>query len=380
MDNHITKEISFNEQGICSYCTGFEKMKSYTFGRPGSILEAELNKYIAEIKRAGKGKTYDCIIGLSGGVDSTYVAYLAKQYGLRALAVHFDNGWNSELAVKNIENIIHKTGFDLETYVVNWDEFKDLQRAYLKASVIDIEVLSDHMIFASLYKLCRKHRIKYIVSGVNLATEYVMGKDWVYNKNDLTNIKNIHKKFGTVPLKTFPQLGFVRLFFLRWIFKFKSIDILNHIDYKKNVIKQIIIDEFGWRDYGGKHYESNWTKFYQGYILPRKFGVDKRIAHLSNLILNGEITKEAALKELSENPPLPQHEVAELEEYVLKKLNFSKSEWDALMLEKPIPHQFYGTEDDLLFVKLVKKSRALKWKIIINYLVPLKNKLFPKNR
>lgn len=378
MDSHTTNEISFNEHGVCNYCTGFDVMKSYTFGRSASVLEKELQEHIIDIKKNGKGKTYDCIIGLSGGVDSTYVAYLVKKLGLKALAVHFDNGWNSELAVKNIENIINKTGFDLETYVVNWEEFKDLQRSYLKASVIDIEVLSDHMIVASLYKLCRKYNIKHIVTGTNLATEYVMGRDWVYAKNDLTNIKNIHKKFGVVPLKTFPQLGFTKLFFLKWIFNTKTIDILNYIEYKKTDVKKIIIDEFGWKDYGGKHYESNWTKFYQGYILPRKFGVDKRVAHLSNLILNNEISKEQAIEELKNNPPLVESEIEELEEYVLKKLNFSKNEWDKLMTEKPISHQFYGTENDVLFVKFVKGIRKLRLKIIVNYLVPLKKMLVLK--
>lgn len=378
MDNKITKRITFNTNGVCSYCTDFEKMKGYTFGRSKSILNAELNKHLTKIKQRGKSKKYDCIIGLSGGVDSTYVAYLVKQLGLRALAVHFDNGWNSELAVKNIENIIAKTGFDLETYVVNWNEFKDLQRAYLKASVIDIEVLSDHMIAASLYRLCRKYNIKTIITGTNLANEFVIGRDWVYNKNDLTNIKNIHKKFGTVPLKTFPQLGFTKLFFLKWLFNFKSIDILNYLDYQKKNVKELIIKEFEWRDYGGKHYESTWTKFYQGYILPKKFGVDKRIAHLSNLILNGEITRAEAINELRNTSPLSKNEEAELEDYILKKLDFSKAEWDTILAAKPIPHENYGTEDSQLFVKCVKGITQLKLHIIINYLVPIKRKFFSK--
>jgi hypothetical protein len=162
---------------------------------------------------------------------------------------------------------------------------------------------------------------------------------------------------------------------LKWIFNTKAIDILNYIEYKKTDVKKIIIDEFGWKDYGGKHYESNWTKFYQGYILPRKFGVDKRVAHLSNLILNNEISKEQAIEELKNNPPLIESEIQELENYVLKKLNFSKNEWDKLMTEKPIPHQFYGTENDVLFVKFVKGIRKLRLKIIVNYLVPLKKML-----
>ncbi|MBL7901662.1 MAG: N-acetyl sugar amidotransferase [Bacteroidia bacterium] len=372
MDNAITNEITFNDIGLCSYCTGFEKMRNYTFGRSKDILKSELSRHLSKIRKSGKSKPYDCIIGLSGGVDSTYVAYLVKNLGLRALAVHFDNGWNSELAVKNIENIIKVTGFDLETYVVNWEEFKDLQRAYLKASVIDIEVLSDHMIVASLYKLSIKYKIKYIVTGTNLATEYVIGRDWVYNKNDLTNIKNIHKRYGTKPLKTFPQLGFMKLFFYKLFYKLKSVDIINYIDYKKNDVKKVIIEEFDWRDYGGKHYESIWTKFYQGYILPRKFGVDKRVAHLSNLILNNEIGKAEAINELKNNPPLSKDEIVQLEEYVIKKLDFSKDEWNKMMSEKPIPHEYYGTEDDLLIVKLIKGFNKMKLKVIVNVLVPIK--------
>lgn len=375
MNNKVTHVITFNEKGECSYCSGFDRMRSFTFGRPRELREKELNARLVEVKNNGKGKSYDCIIGLSGGVDSTYVAYLVKKMGLRALAVHFDNGWNSELAVKNIESIISKTGFDLETYVVNWDEFKDLQRSYLKASVVDIEVLTDHMIVASLYKLCSRYDVKYIISGTNLATEYVIGKDWVYNKNDLSNIKNIHKKFGTVPLKTFPKLGFTRLFFHKLIKRTESIDILNFLDYRKKDVKEIIVNEFGWRDYGGKHYESLWTKFYQGYILPEKFGIDKRVAHYSNLVLNNEVTREEAIKEVNSKPPLEENEKEELKEYVLKKLGFNKDEWNKIMRSPPIPHQFYGTENSVLFVRVIKWARMFRLWIIVELLVPLKRLL-----
>jgi N-acetyl sugar amidotransferase len=345
MDTSTKTLTTFSEQGVCNICSSFDVLAQKTINRPLDTREKELEDKIKLIKAEGKGKKYDCIIGLSGGVDSTYVAYLVHNYGLRALAVHFDNGWNSELAVYNIESIIRKTGFDLYTYVVNWEEFKDLQRAYLKASVIDIEALSDHMIVASLYKLAAKYQVKNIISGTNIATEAILPTDWVYSKRDLDNIINIHNKFGSIPLKTYPKIGFIQRLYYTEYKKINFVEVLDLVDYNKHKVKDFIIDYFGWRDYGGKHYESIWTKFYQGYILPVKFGVDKRKAHLSNLICTKEITRENALSELS-TPSIPSDEVDELIQYVCTKLDFSRSEFDAIMKEKPIPHQYYGAEKD----------------------------------
>lgn len=362
MDTSTTTLTGFDDNGVCNICRNFDTLANATIRRPLGIREKELEEKIRKIKSEGKNKPYDCIIGLSGGVDSTYVAYLVHKYGLRALAVHFDNGWNSELAVHNIETIIRKTGFDLYTYVANWEEFKDLQRAYLKASVIDIEVLSDHMIVASLYKLAAKYNVKNIISGTNIATEAILPQDWVYNKRDLNNILNIHRKFGSRALKTYPKIGFLQRLFYTEFKKINFVEVLDLVDYDKTKVKQFIIDYFGWRDYGGKHYESNWTKFYQGYILPIKFGVDKRKAHLSNLICMGEITREQAIEELKK-PSIPLNELDELIQYVCTKLDFSRDEFDRLMKEKPVSHQFYGTEADSVFNRfLLKIVNFILWR------------------
>jgi len=297
-----------------------------------------LTKHVADIKKSDAGKKYDCIMGLSGGVDSSYLAYVVKDLGLRPLIVHFDNGWNSELAVKNIENIIHYTGFDLFTYVVDWEEFKDLQLSYIKASVIDWEIPTDHGFFAVLFKMAAKFNIQYVLTGHNHQTEAIMPKPFRWSKMDVANIKDIHNTFGRIKLKTMPLLGF---FQYNWILRFKKIqriNLLELVDYDKARAKKIISEKFNWRDYGGKHFESVWTRFYQGYILPKKFGIDKRKAHLSNLMLAGQISREEARQELAK-PIYPAEQFAEDYPFVLKKLGLGESEFQALM-QKPVRSHF----------------------------------------
>ena len=234
----------------------------------------QFHEILKKIKDNGKGKKYDVLIGLSGGVDSTYVAYLCAKYKLNVLAVHLDNGWNSEIAVANIKRIIKNTGFDLITHVINWKEFKDLQRSYFKANVIDIEALTDHAIFTIMEQIAVKDNIKYILSGSSITTEGRLPESWVHNKWDSINIKAIHKKFGEIKLETFPIRNYVLGEILHKINGLKTIDILNYIPYDKASAKNLIQEEYNWKDYGGKHHESIFTRFYQSYILPYKFGVD----------------------------------------------------------------------------------------------------------
>ncbi|MFM9909063.1 MAG: N-acetyl sugar amidotransferase, partial [Chitinophagaceae bacterium] len=297
MDNIADQDIQFDNNGICNYYYEYKEAE-----RTGVFLgaqgEEKLMTLVDKIKSDGRGKNYDCLIGLSGGVDSTYVAYLVRKHGLRPLAVHLDNGWNSELAVKNIENIISKLNIDLFTLVINWKEFKDIQLSYLKASVVDIEVVSDHAIFSSMYKLAKEKNIGYIISGTNIVTEHIMPPSWLYKKMDFDNLKDIHKKFGTVKLKTYPTFDFKKYVYYTSVLKLTPISILNYIPYNKMEIKKFITKELDWRDYGGKHYESIFTKFYQAYILPQKFKIDKRKAHLSTLICAGQLTRDEALLEL----------------------------------------------------------------------------------
>lgn len=281
---------------------------------------------------------------MSGGTDSTYVALKLKELGLRPLIVHLDNGWNSELAVKNIENIINKLGFDLYTLVINWEEFRDLQLSYLKASVLDLEVTSDHAILAVLYKEASKRRIKYIINGSNIVTEGILPETWRYDaKTDLINLKAIHRRYGKQKLKTFPKLGIFRQSYYTYGKGIRMFNLLDYLDYNKEKAKKEISEKLGWRDYGGKHYESIITRFYQGYILPRKFGIDKRRAHLSTLICSGQITRAEALKEI-EKPPYDEELLRQDLEYIPKKLGLSKEEFEAIMQLPSRDHDDFPNE------------------------------------
>jgi N-acetyl sugar amidotransferase len=360
MDTIADPNITFDEQGVCNYYHEF-KIQEKNQVKYGEAGKEKLQAIVSEIKAAGKGKKYDCITGVSGGVDSTYLALQAKKLGLRPLIVHFDNGWNSELAVKNIENIISRLGFDLYTLVVDWEEFKDIQMAYLKASVVDIEAITDHAILGTLFRLAAKNDIKYILSGTNVVTEATLPKHWIFNKYDHVNIKDIHAKFGSLKLRTYPLFtGKEKRMCIR-LKGIQSVSPLNYMDYNKAAVKNEIIQELGWRDYGGKHYESVFTRFYQGYILPVKFGIDKRKAHLSNLIFSGQITKEEALAEL-EKPGYDPQQLKEDYAFVLKKFNLTDAEFDALMKQPRREHQEFKIEksvwDKYWVLRMVKKIRG----------------------
>jgi N-acetyl sugar amidotransferase len=342
MDTIADPDIRFDESGKCNYYHEFRKSeKDNVF--TGEEGKKKLDYLVNSIMEDGRGKPYDCIVGLSGGVDSSYVAYKAKEFGLRPLTVHFDNGWNSELSVNNIENIVSKCGFDLYTLVVDWDEFRDIQLAYLKASVVDIEVVTDHAITATLFKLAKEHRIKYVLSGSNINTECIMPRSWIFNKNDHVNLLDIHKKFGTRPIKTYPVFDTYLKKYTNDILKAKWISFLNLIPYVKKDVKATITRELGWKDYGGKHYESIFTKFYQAYILPNKFKIDKRKPHLSNLIMSGQMTKDEAMHELS-LPLYPEDQFRTDYEFVLKKFGMTHEEFDRIMKEAPRSHTEFKTE------------------------------------
>ncbi len=350
-------DIKFDQNGQCNYCTDFEKVLNEN-KLPEDELTRKRQQIINEIKRHGKGKEYDCIVGISGGVDSSYALYLAVKEGLRPLAVHFDNGWNSELAVHNIKNLIEKLGVDLFTYVVDWEEFRDLQLAFFKAHVIDIEILTDNALKTVLYQQARKFKLKYYISGANFRTEGMkMPPNWNHYKLDKKNILNIHKKFGTIkPLTTYPLMGTFDLIKYNYIHRIKRITLLNYYNYVKKEALLTLMKEVGYKPYPYKHYESIFTAFYQGYILPKKFNVDKRKLHLSMHIVTGEMTRNQALKEL-ENPPLPDEN--EYKIYVIKKLGITE-EWLENYIQAPeIPHSAYGSEKDL-YDRLIKIKKMFK--------------------
>lgn len=339
LDSHDYPDIILDADGVCNICHTYDEqyVKSVFFGIEG---ERKLQDMLSEIKQHGKNAQYDCLIGVSGGVDSTYLAYLCKQWGLRPLVLHVDNGWDSEMAVKNIENIINKLGFDLYTEVVNWEEMKSLQLAFFKASVVDTDVPTDNTYIASMYKIARKFKLKYVLTGHNTVTEGWLPPNFNHFKYDLINTYDIHKRFGTVKLKSIPLIGVFGLWKQKNIHRIKTFTPLNYVRYNKADVKQIIKDELGWKDYGAKHYENIFTRFYQGYILPGKFKVNKRKAHLSTLICSGQITREQALIENSE-PLYNSLQLKEDRNYFLKKLNLSESEFIEIMQKPPVPHIYY---------------------------------------
>jgi len=341
LDTKDDPSITFDANGVCAYCHLW-KLRENRFIRSAADGLAQLERITERIRADGRGKPYDCVAGVSGGVDSTYVMHWAKKLGLRPLVVHLDNGWNSELAVKNIEQIVSKLGFDLHTHVVRWEEFKDIHLSFIKASVVDIELPTDHAIYALLQHTAAKYGLRHILSGYNIATEGTLPSAWVWNKLDWLNIASIHKRFGSVPLKTFPHLSFWQAVRYQQINRIETVSILDYVDYRKEVAKETITRELGWRDYGGKHFESVFTRFYQGYILPTKFGIDKRKAHLSSLICAGQLTKIQALEALAK----PIYEARQLDEdltFVLKKLDVSKNTFETWMKEKPVSHLAYDS-------------------------------------
>tara|TARA_B100001564_G_C20669647_1_gene685553 strand:- start:8224 stop:9336 length:1113 start_codon:yes stop_codon:yes gene_type:complete len=347
--------IILDDNGLCNYCNNYNSQ----LNELGS--ETERNNFIEnkikEIKFNGINKKYDCLIGLSGGLDSSYMAYWLAKKGLKPLVVHLDNGWNSEIASQNIKNICEKLKFDLYTHVINWEEFKEMQLAYLRASVVDVEVLTDHAIKAIILKLARKFKIKYVFSGFNIATESIMIQGWTYNKNDFVNIKDIITKNSSLKkLKTYPYTTFWSNLFYDYFLKLEKINLLNYINYDKEKSKEIIINSLNWKDYGGKHYESIFTKFYQAYILPEKFNIDKRKVHLANLICSNQITKIEAKRYLEQPLYESESELKNDINFVTKKLGISDEDFKNIMSKKTKNHTDFKTHNNYwnIYFKLVK--------------------------
>jgi len=360
MDNIADPDIYFDKDGVCNYYHEYkeaEKKQLFT----GEQGKQKLNSLVAQIKNAGKGKPYDCLIGVSGGIDSSYVAWQVKQLGLRPLAVHLDNGWNAALAVKNIENIITRLNIDLYTLVVNWEEFKDIQLAYLRASVVDIEVVSDHAIFSTMYKLAKEKKIGYIISGTNLVTEHIMPPSWLYRKMDFANLKDIHNRYGTMKLKTYPTFNFRKQVYYSAILKLRPVSLLNYLHYNKEEAKETLKKELDWIDYGGKHYESVFTKFFQSYILPVKFHIDKRKPHLSTLICSGQLSRQEALAAL-EKPLWASAEIETDKEYVIKKLGLTKQAFEEIMNLPVQQHTAFKTDKHLhnQYMRLLVRTSKIR--------------------
>ena len=321
--------IVFDENGVCSHCHHYVRRAETELFDP-AVSKKKLERLAAQIKRDGEGRKYDCIIGVSGGVDSTMVAYLVHQMGLRPLAVHLDNGWDAELAVHNIEHTLKVLGIDLLTHVIDWEEFRDIQLSFFRASVANIEVVTDHAIMAILFQTAAKHRIKYVISGGNVATEAIMPASWMYDYRDLRHLVSIHRRFGSLPMRSLPRCSLLRYFYYVAIRQIKYVPILNYVRYEKKEAKAFIQRELNWRDYGGKHYESIFTRFFQAYYLPVKFNMDKRLPHYSSLICSGQLTRDEALREMEK----PLYDPDMLEEdygFFLKKMRLTREEFEDIM-------------------------------------------------
>jgi len=352
-------KITFDKDGICSHCHYFEEVR-----RPNWFPNAEgkkiLDQTIASIKDRRKNFKYDCMIGLSGGVDSSYLAYvLKKEYNLRMLAVHVDAGWNSELAVSNIENIVKKLKIDLFTHVVDWQEMKSLQVAFLKSGVVNQDTPQDHAFFAGLYMAAEKFKIKDFLVGQNIQTESILPQSWQgLTAMDTIQLKYINNRFGTRKLKKFPTVSLFKqhLYYPR-VYGFKKFIPLNYMPYNKEKAKEIIINELGWRDYGVKHGESKWTKFFQSYFLPTKCGFDKRRAHLSSLILSKEITRSEAEALIKEPVYKSEREIEEDKEYVTKKLDISLEDMNKFLENRCIDYREYDNAQN--FLEKIRKIKKI---------------------
>jgi N-acetyl sugar amidotransferase len=339
--------ISFDSRGVCNHCKYYEDYANNGM-ISGQAAEKMTREMVAEIKMSGVGKEYDCIMGLSGGVDSSYLAYYATQIlKLRVLAVHVDTGWNSELAVNNIENIVKKLSLDLHTLVIDWNEMRDLQRAFFKSSVPNCDIPQDHAFIAALFSEAKKFNLRHILNGGNMSTESILPAAWGYDAADLIHVKDIHNRFGELKLKTYPTISFYeKKIKYPYFHKLKVHRPLEYIPYNKEKVKSFLMDELDWRDYGGKHYESKFTQFFQAYYLPEKYGFNKKLAHLSSLIVSRQLTKNEALEELRE-PLYDSIQFEEDRDFFIKKLGFSREEWDSIMVAEPMSENDYKNEKSL---------------------------------
>jgi N-acetyl sugar amidotransferase len=352
-------DIVFDAAGVCNHCHRYEMVASQRLIPPDQ-RKGRLDQLIADIKRTGRGKPYDCVIGVSGGVDSTYVAWIVRQMGLRPLAVHLDNGWDSELAVANIAKTLNKLGIDLFTHVIDWEEFRDLQLSFLKASTPDGEVPTDHAIFALLYMVAAKQGLKHVITGTNVISEAILPEKWGYGYFDWSYVRDVHRRFGTARLSTYPHFSLAELFYYVFLRRIRMVSILNFIDYNKKQAMGVLEKELGWVYYGGKHYESIYTRFYQAYLLPRKFDIDKRKAHYSNLILSGQMSRPEALEAMKEEV-YPKDLLDQDREYAIKKLNLDEKSFENIMASpKKTFLDYKNNRDVFTFAKgLVNSSRRL---------------------
>lgn len=342
MDNVSDDTIVFDENGQCNYCKeAFREKDGIYF--PNEIGQKKLSELIAFLKEKGKGKEYDCLMGISGGLDSSYLAYLGTKWGLRILAVHIDDGFDTEISQENIQKLLRATGIKMLTVKPDAEQFNDLTKAFMKASLPDIAIPQDNVLFAFLYDVAKKYKINYFLSGGNFAMEYILQQGHSHNAMDFVHIKDIHKKFGTQPMNKLKFLTTIKKAFNNRVMGIKSLRPLNYIDYNKERAYAELKDFCGFEYYGGKHLENYFTMFAQLYWLPQKFNVDKRASHLSSLIVSGQMTRDEALEILQE-PICEEDKLEKCIAIVKEKLGLSDEEFDEIMRTPVHEHTDYKTE------------------------------------
>ncbi len=348
MDTSDTDTVFF-EDGTCSHCNNFKLLLKSDLPKETEKTK-KLEFIINQIKKTSKNKKYDCLVGVSGGVDSTYVIYKCKQMGLKPLAFHLDNGWNSELAVQNIQNIVSKLDVDLYTEVLDWEEFRQLQLSFFRASVPDLEIPTDFAINAALFKTASKFNIKYIIHGGNTSTECLMPVSWSYGHRDSRYLKHIFKNFGEGRLKYFPGYSMSSRIYYKFVKGISCFKLLNYIPYIKSDATSTIEKELGWRNYEGKHFESVFTRFFQGYILPTKFNFDKRRGHYSALIMTNQMSRPEAIEKLKQ--PTYQKNIQEEDmAFLIKKFEITDAEFARFMA---LPNKLYTDYPNYLNMPLYK--------------------------
>jgi len=359
-------QIVFDENGVCDHCNDFYKnvLPNWHTDAQG---RKELDQIVKKIVKDGQGKDFDCILGMSGGVDSSYLLHLAvKELGLRPLVFHVDGGWNSEIAVNNIQVMVDKLGLDLYTEVINWEEMKDFQLAFFKSGVPHIDIPQDHAFIATLYNFAEKYNIKYILNGGNISTECVRNPmEYLYYGTDMAQIKDIIRQFGTVPMETYPFSPIFRhKFYLKYIKNVNVVKPLNHMTYVKEEALKMLEKEYGWKPYPQKHFESRFTKFYEGYWLPERFNFDTRRVQFSSLILTKQMSREDALEKLKKPAYNPETIVEEFN-YIATKLGISS---DVLRRYFAMEKKFYwdyANQETIFrsgarFLKFIGLERSIK--------------------
>lgn len=340
--------IVFDDSGVCDHCNTFYS-KVLPNWNTGAAGQAELEGMVERIQKSGKGKDFDCIIGMSGGIDSSYLVYVAKELlGLRPLVFHVDAGWNSQIAVNNIERLVDGLGLDLFTEVIDWEEMKDLQRAFFRSGVSHIDTPQDHSFFATMYKFATQHGVRHILTGANLSTECIRNPiEWMYYQSDSRQIRDIHRRFGERPLNNFPLTSILwHKIWLPYALGIKVMRPLNHMPYIKVEARQLLMDRFGWQPYPQKHFESRFTRFYESYWLPERFGYDVRKVQLSSLIVTGQLTRDDALLELA-RPSYDKDTIGQEIEFVANKLDISTDELMGYMALPKKTYRDYDNQEEL---------------------------------